>query len=155
MFPKTLLALCALTGSVLLAGGLWLEVGNPAANPEAKEKGAALVLRIMACKSPEKTNITATAEGIVEGSRRTVALRVIPLSTPGTFAVTREWPSEGNWAVRAVATNPEYKDYATGVVVRIEQGGFDRADVKRFYHAPTPTEVDTALRREPEAVAQR
>src|SRR5690348_11267449 len=119
-FPKTLFALSALTGSTLLAGGLRLEVGNPAANPEAKAQQAILVARTTACQSPERTSIVATAEGIVDGSRRTIPLRVIPLATPGTYAITREWPVQGNWAVRMVATNPEYKDYATGLLVRME-----------------------------------
>ena len=145
VFSRTLLALPVLMGLSLLAGGLRVEVGNPAANPEARAQKAALVARIMACQSPEKTRITATAEGVVDGSRRTIPLRVVPLSVPGTFAVMREWPVEGNWAVKLVAMNSEYKDYATGVLVRMEENGFDWAGVKHFYHAPTPGEVDAAL----------
>jgi hypothetical protein len=152
---KTLLALPVLTGLSLLAGGLRVEVGNPAANLEANAKQAVLVARITACQSPEKTSIAATAEGVVDGSRRTIPLRVIPLATPGTFAVTREWPADGKWAVKLVATNPDYKDYATGVLARMEESGFDWAGVKHFYHAPTPGEVDAALGSPSPVVARR
>lgn len=139
----------------LLAGGLRLEVGNPAANPEAKAQGAALVARMTSCQSPEKTNVMATAEGVVDGKHRTIPLHVIPLSTPGTFVVTREWPTEGSWAVKLVATNPDYKNYATGVLVRMEANGFDWAGVRHFYHAPTPDEVNAALSRPEPIVAHR
>jgi hypothetical protein len=113
---KPLFALSILV-SPLLAGALFLEVGNPAANQEALAKQAVLVARITACHSPEKTTVTATAEGIVNGVRQSLPLKVISLSAAGTFAVTREWPEQGTWAVKMVATNPEYKDYATSVVV--------------------------------------
>ena len=154
-FPKALLALSVLTGSTLLAGGLRLEVGNPAANPEAKAQQAVLVARITACQSPEKTTVVATAEGIVDGRRRTVPLRVIPLRTPGTFAITREWPAQGNWVVKLAATNPDYKDYATGVLVRMDPAGFDWAGVKQLYHAPTSAEVDAVLGSQSPVVASR
>jgi hypothetical protein len=84
-----------------------------------------------------------------------MALQVIPLSAPGTFAVMREWPMRGNWAVKLVATNPEYRDYATGVLVRMEENGFDWSGVKRFYHAPTPGEVDAVLGSPSPVVARR
>jgi hypothetical protein len=154
IFPKTLSASFIFAG-LTLAGGLRLEVGNPVASPEAKEKHAVLVARITACQSPEKTNITATAEGIVDGSRRTIPLPLIPLSTPGTFAVTREWPTQGNWAVKMTATNPEYKDYAAGVLVPMQQDTFDGAGVKHFYHAPTSAEVDAVLSSKSQVVAHR
>lgn len=151
MFPKSLSVL-AMAGS-MWAGALRLEVGNPSANPEAAAKHAVLVARITACQSPEKTTITATAEGIVDGSRRTVPLSLVPLSTPGTFAVVRQWPAGGRWAVKMTATNPDYKNYATGVVVLTQKDGFDWAGVKHFYHAPTDAEVDAVLGKESVALA--
>ena len=114
----------------LFAGALALEIGNPSANPEAMAKHAVLVARMTACTSPEKTTVTASAEGIVDGVRKSILLKIVPLSTAGTYAVVREWPAEGSWAVRMVATNPDYKDYATSVVVPIENGVFQWAGAK-------------------------
>ena len=62
-FRKIILALPVLTAP-LWAGGMWLQVGNPAANAEATAKQAVLVARITACHAPEKTALTATAEGL-------------------------------------------------------------------------------------------
>ena len=151
-FPKSLFVL-AMAAGVIWAGGLRLEVGNPSANPEAVAKHAVLVVRTTACQSPEKTTVTATAEGLVDGNRRTVPLSVIPLGTPGTFAVVREWPAGGRWAVKMIATNPDYKNYATGVVVLTEKDSFDWAGVKHYYHAPTDAEVNAVLDREAVALA--
>jgi len=129
----------------LLAGALRLEVSDVAGKPEAQLKHAVLMARTTACQSPEKTTITATAEGIVNGVRRSIPLKVIPLATGGTFVIAREWPEQGTWAVKLVAANPEYKNYSTGVVVPFEKASIRLAAVQHYYHAPTDAEVAAAL----------
>jgi len=129
----------------LLAGALRVEVGSPAGNQEALAKQAVLVVRTTACHSPEKTTMTATAEGVVNGTRKSIPLKLISLSMPGTFAVTRQWPEQGTWAVKAIATNPEYKDYATSAVVPVEKNTAQWAAVKHYYHAPSEAEVLASL----------
>jgi hypothetical protein len=129
----------------LLAGALQVEIGSPAGNQEALAKHAVLVVRTTACHSPEKTTITATAEGVVNGVRKSIPLKLISLSTPGTFAVSREWPEEGTWAVKAIATNPDYKDYATSAVVPVEKNSAQLAAVKHYFHAPSEAEVLMSL----------
>jgi hypothetical protein len=139
------LAAVLMAGLSLLAGALTLEIGNPTANPEALSKHAVLVARTTACHSPEQTSMTATAEGVVDGQRRSIPLKLIPLSTPGTFAITREWPSGGTWAIKIVARNPEYKDYATGALVRSDANSIEWASVKHYFHEPTNGEVAAML----------
>lgn len=129
----------------LFAGALLLEVGNPASNPEALRNHAVLVIRTTACHSPEKTSISATAEGVVNGVRQSIPLKVITLGTAGTFAVARQWPEQGAWAVKAVAINPEYKDYATSVVVPIHGDSAQLASAKHYTHAANAAEVSLAL----------
>jgi hypothetical protein len=124
---------------------MWLELGNPAANPEAAAKQAVLVARITACHAPEKTALTATAEGVTNGGRESIPLKVIRLSKPDSFAVTRQWPESGEWVVKIVATNPQYKNYATSVLVPVGGNSFKWAGVKYFPHAPTNAEVDASL----------
>src|SRR5580704_2703611 len=89
--------LFAALATPLFAGALALEAGDPNANPEAQAKKAVVMARITACHSPEKTVVTATAEGIVNGKRQTIPLKVIRLSEPGAFAVAQTWPREGTW----------------------------------------------------------
>ena len=133
----------AMLAAPLFAGALVLDIGNPSANPEAVAKQAVLVARMTACKSPEKTTVTASAEGIVDGMRKSIPLKIVPLSTAGTYAITREWPPQGSWVVRMVATNPDYKDYTASVLVPLDNGALQWAGVKHYYHAP-PAEADIA-----------
>ncbi len=141
---KPLIALAALAAP-LFAGALLLEIGNPSANPEAQSKHAVLVARITACHSPEKTTVTATAEGIVDGTRRTIPLNVIPLSTAASFAVTRQWPEQGSWAVKMVATNPDYKNYATCVLVPMQKDAVQWAAIKHYSHVPDGAEIAAVI----------
>ena len=144
VFCKPLFALSILT-IPLFAGALLLEVGNPTSNPEAMKNHAALVARITACHSPGETTVTATAEGVVNGMRKSIPLKVISLSTAGTFAVTREWPEQGIWAIKLVATNPEYRDYAASVLVPIRSDSVQLSAAKHYFHRPTDAEVSLAL----------
>lgn len=138
-------AAALVAGLPLLAGGLMLEIGNPAANPEALAKHAALVARTTACHSPEKTSMTATAEAVIDGKRQSIPLKLIPLSARGTFAITHEWPSAGTWAIKIVARNPDYKDYATGALVRFNINSAEWVSVKHYFHEPTDEEVAAML----------
>jgi hypothetical protein len=141
---RPLLISCMLAAP-LFAGALMLEVGNPALNPEALKNRAVLVARITACHSPEKTTVSATAEGVVNGVRQSIPLKVISLSTAGTFAITHEWPEQGNWAIKMIATNPEYKDYATSVLVPVHKDSVQLSTAKHYFHAATDAEVSLAL----------
>ncbi len=141
---KSLFAISILVAP-LFAGALRLEISNPATNQEALAKHAVLVVSTTACHSPEKTTVTASAEGVVNGMRKSIPLKVFALSTPGTFAVTRDWPDAGIWAIKTVATNPEYQHYATSAVVPIQNNSAQLAAVKLYYHAPTETEVSLSL----------
>lgn len=114
------------------AGALRLEVDTPASNPEALRDHAVLLARITACRSPEKTAVTATAEGTIDGVLQSIPLKVLSLSTAGTFAVLREWPATGTWIIKMVATNPDYKDYATSVVVPARGDSVQVAEAKNY-----------------------
>jgi hypothetical protein len=129
----------------LFAGALTLEITNPAGNTEAQAKHLVLLARTTACSAPERTSITATAESVANGKRRSLALHVVPLSTAGTFGVAQEWPAEGKWAVRLVAHNPEYKNYATGALVPVTGATVDFAAAQRFFHEPTEAELASIL----------
>lgn len=141
---KAACAACISLGS-LMAGALTLDIANPKTDAEAVSKNAAVVARMTACKSPEKTTVSATAESVAAGNRTSIPLKVIPLAVPGTFAVAHGWPKEGNWAIRVIATNPEYAGFTTSVLVPVINNVVNWAAVKHIYHAPTAAEVDSVL----------
>jgi hypothetical protein len=130
----------------VFAGALTLQLDDVKTNPEAIAQNAAVVAHITACHSPEKTTVTAFAEGIANGKRQTIPLKVTTLSQPGSFAVTHQWPKDGAWAIKLIATNPDYKNYSTAIVVPFHDDRTDRASAKVFYHAPSAEEVDSVLK---------
>jgi hypothetical protein len=129
----------------LFAGALTLQIGNPAANPEAQSIKAAVVAQVLACHSPEKTTITAEAIGMVDGKQQTIQLKVLALAKPGMYAVTHEWPQTGTWVVKFVATNPEYKNYATGALIPAKGNTVEWMQAKNYFHDPNSEEVASLL----------
>ncbi len=125
-------AVLALAGQ-LLAGGFWLILGNPEASAEARRHNAVLTIKATGCHDPATAKVTGTAIGMVDGRRQTVTLEVTPLSEPGMFALSQQWPKSGHWVIRLVATNGEQ---FTNLLVAAGPEGVDRlhakSDVKQF-----------------------
>ena len=51
----------------LLAGGFWLQLGNPEASAEARKANAVVTIKATGCHNPENAEVTATAIGMVNG----------------------------------------------------------------------------------------
>lgn len=137
------LSAMALLATRAFAGGFWVELNNPEANAEAKAKGAVLIAHLTGCHDAAKAKVTATAEGMVNGKRQSITLTPVPLSQPGMYAITREWPAEGTWAVKFIGVDAV--KLTTSAVARIEANGFNRASAKHFPRVPTTAEVDAVL----------
>ena len=74
-----------------------------------------------------------------------MALHILALSTRGVYAVKREWPERGTWALKLIATNPEYTSIANSIVVPVTKGGPVWQAVKYYFHMPTESEVAATL----------
>src|ERR1044071_5439515 len=72
-----------------LAGGFQLAVEAPASGDE-RAKDAALLVRPYGCHTPADANVTATAEGIVNGRRQSIPLELTP-DEKGVYAITQQW----------------------------------------------------------------
>lgn len=140
-FYRALLALPL--AAQLFAGGFWIELGNPTASSEAMRNHAVLVARVSGCHEPAKAIVTATAEGIVNGERKTVQLKPILMSATATYSIQKEWPSEGRWAVKVVA---QREGLTTSFIVRMDQDKFDRSTVKYMQGVPTAEQVAAVIR---------
>jgi hypothetical protein len=139
---KSVLILTALAGQ-LLAGGFFLQLGNPEASAEARKLGAVVTDQAAGCHDPATAKVTATAIGMVNGQRRTVPLEVKGLSTPGMFAVIGQWPKEGKWAIEMVGTNGEQ---FTNTLVAAGPNGVDRTHAKYNMHKFEEHDVEAMLR---------
>jgi len=132
-----------LAASTALAGGLWVEVGNPAASPEARKLDATLVARVTSCKDPARSVVTANLVALDGDGLKRTPLRVEALSTPGAFAVSGA--AEG--VIEITVANPQFGDYRSRTLVRVSPGRIEWASVKRLNAVP-PTAADIRAMRD-------
>jgi hypothetical protein len=90
--------------ALALAEGFTFTIGSPVASQDFRAKAAAFVFRTEGCSDPAKSRISGTAEGLVKGARRSVALKVVAMPQPGVYAVYQNWPAEGEWVVNLKGT---------------------------------------------------
>jgi len=93
-----ILALTLLAATPAVAGLPWISIELPA-NPFSDSRGAFLVVRTYHHGTPVQLVMRGTAEGLVDGARRSVPLGFTAMSQTGAFAVSRSWPSEGVWVL--------------------------------------------------------
>jgi hypothetical protein len=137
------IAACA-AGVLALAEGFTFTIGSPVASQDYQFKTAAFVFRTEGCAEPVKAQIGGTAEGLVKGARRSVALKVMPASSkPGVYAVYQNWPAEGEWVVNLKGT---CGNASAGAVVPVGPKGFIRESSKFFPRPATDAEIETSLK---------
>ena len=120
----------------MIAGGFWLQLGNPEANSEARKNNAVLVIKATGCHDPATAQVTAAAIGMIDGRRQTIPLKLTPLSEPATFALAQQWPKSGHWVIQLIGRNGEQ---FTNTLVTAGPEGIDRlhakSEMKQFREA--------------------
>jgi hypothetical protein len=133
----------SVVAAVVLAEGFTFTIGNPVASQDFRAKGAAFVLREEGCADPAKSQISATAEGLLKGERKSLTLQVMAMPKPGIYAVYQGWPAEGDWIVNLKGTCADAK---AGALVPIGPKGFIREALKFFPRPATDAEIETSLK---------
>ena len=118
-------------------------IGSPVAAQDFRAKVAAFVFRTQGCADPAKSQISATAEGLVKGVRRSVTLNVQAMAKPGVYAVYQTWGAEGQWVVNLKGF---CQDANAGAIVPFGPKGFVRESAKFFPHAATNAEIEASLK---------
>lgn len=118
-------------------------IANSVAGKSFQAKSAVMVARPDGCADPANARMEGTAEGLINGSRRSIPLKLVPLDTPGVVAVNKEWPAEGLWVVKLTGT---CKSAKAGVVVPFGPKGFLRESSKFFSRAAKDAEVEASLK---------
>jgi len=136
------MAACAVA-ALALAEGFTFTIGSPVASQDFRAKVAAFVFRTEGCADPTKSQISGTAEGLVKGARRSVALKVVAMSKPGVYAVYQNWPAEGEWVVNLKGT---CNDANAGAIVPIGPNGFIRESSKFLSRPATDAEIEASLK---------
>jgi hypothetical protein len=137
--------LIALTIPLASAQSLSLTIGNTvAAGQTPMVKNFQFVFRLNGCADVSKAKVAATAEGIVGNARRTVALDPLPLQQqPGVYAIGDRWGTDGTWVVAITA---DCLGATAGAIVQINARTFVRDGTQFFSRAPSPAEIETALK---------
>jgi hypothetical protein len=137
--------LFALTIPLASAQTLSLTIGNTvAAGPVAKVKNLQFVFRLNGCADLSKASVGATAEGIVSNTRRTIPLNPLPIATqPGVYGIPDQWGTDGTWVV---AVSADCQGATVGAIVQMNAGSFVRDGTQFFSHAPSPADIETALK---------
>src|SRR5579863_7417089 len=147
------LALMAIAASLSIqAADFSLSIGSSAAaiapgdtgNVAIKKtfaKGGIMAVRAENCSDPAKVQITGTAEGLVDGMRRSVPLTLLAGTVPGAYIVSREWP-QGVWVVSLTGVCGSAK--ASAIVPFGLDGNYIRDSSKFYPRAATGAEIEAS-----------
>lgn len=94
--PVATVALGAASGTALF-GPPWISIEYPANPHDRTTRGAYLLVHAFHHSTPTGFPVTGTAEGLVDGKRRTVELRFENTSRAGVFSLRKQWPADGLW----------------------------------------------------------
>ena len=139
---KTMIVGLVMLAGQLLAGGFYLQLGNPDANEEARKANAVLVVKAAGCHDPAAAEVTATATGTVDGKPQTIALKLTKLHEAGAFALTQQWPKQGKWVIEIAGKNA---GMFTNTLVAAGPGGVDRLHAKYDMKPFTKADVEAML----------
>ena len=79
----------------------WLSIESQVNPFDPTTRGATLLVHAaFRDGQAQLADLSGSAEGIVNGARRSVALRFDTTGRPGVFAVRRQWPTDGTWLLR-------------------------------------------------------
>ena len=94
-----LVATLLATTAFVSAGPPWISIEYPANPYDSASRGAFLLVHAFHHGQNVAFPVSGTAEGLVNGARRTVSLEFRATSRPGVYALQQQWPSEGVWTL--------------------------------------------------------
>ena len=162
-------ALIALVGAASPAtttaakfGPPWIAIETPVNPYDPATKDAFLLVRIYHHGQSAAVVPTGSAEGIVNGQRRTVALRFTATSREGAFALKKMWGDAGIWTL-VIAVDEGEHSVAQALVEVGSDGEVTPVQVptragERGITLPrqlSAQEIDAALRRRAQASGMR
>jgi hypothetical protein len=107
---KLSLSLAAVAASVALvaaapsagdhrAGPPWISIEYPANPLDPTTRGAFLLVHAFHHQIPMESTVTGTAEGLVGGERKSIALRFEKTGRTGVYALRKQWSDDGVWSL--------------------------------------------------------
>lgn len=146
-------ALLLTIASPALAGGFQLSIETPSGgDPELKD--AVLIVRTFGCHQPADAKLSASAEGLINGNRKSLPLELRSIGS-GVYALKQQWPSEGHWVL---ALTGAYNGMTSSVLVelgangkvlpgtRLEEGNLKGVHARGVRRVWLAEDIDSALR---------
>lgn len=96
--------------AIAFAGGFQLSVESGSSRSEA------LIVKTFGCHVPSDAKLSGTAEGIVNGERKTVNLQ-FKHDKKGVFTIAKQWADEGVWIV---TIRGKYNGMTSNAIVEID-----------------------------------
>ena len=157
------LAVPALAVTMALMGPPWISIETPPNPYDAGSRGAYLLVHAFHHGTPVNFPVSGTAEGIVDGERRTVSLEFGNTSRPGVYALRKQWADKGVWTLVIGVTQGDGAGNTVKAVVEIGANGEVASVVvptrmQGIHRVPAPVnmaDVDSALRTRAARLANR
>ena len=102
--------LVLIIAAIAFAGGFQLSVES------GSNRNEALIVKTFGCHVPSDAKLIGTAEGIVNGERKTVKL-TFKHNQKGVFTIAKQWEDEGVWVI--VITG-NYNGMTSNAIVEID-----------------------------------
>lgn len=148
--PALALAALAVFGTARPAtlGPPWISIEVPANPLDPTTNGALLLVHAFHHGTPVGLPVSGTAEGLVAGQRRTVALEFASTTRPGVYALRYEAPRDGSWMLvirvtQGTATATAFVGLVDGTVASVRVPTVDRGGPAQV----SARDVEDALRR--------
>ena len=106
-----------------VAGPPWISIEYPVNPFDRSTRGAYLLVHAYYHGTPINYPVSGTAEGVVNGERRSTTLSFEPTSRAGVYALRKQGPSQGSWTL----------------VIAVTQGENDRSGVAQALVELSPT----------------
>ena len=149
--------------AALVAGPPWISIEYPVNPHDQSMRGAMLLVHVFHHAQPITYPVEGTAEGIVNGERRTINLKFTETARTGVYGLSRQWPTEGVWTLVIRMSRGEGGTDGASAVVELSPTGeiaSVRVPTQREGSWTVPadvsmSEIDQALRARASGLASR
>jgi hypothetical protein len=103
--------------AALAVGPPWISIEYPVNPHDQSMRGAMLLVHVFHHGTPIAYPLVGTAEGLVNGERRSIKLTFTETARPAVYGLSRQWPTEGVWTLVIKMSRGDHgTDGATAVV---------------------------------------
>jgi hypothetical protein len=148
----------ALVSALLAApavGPAWISIEYPVNPHDQTTRNAYLLVHCFHHSEPVACALTGSAEGIVNGDRRSVQLKFTETRRDGVYALGKQWPSDGVWTLVIRGSGTAVVDIGSNGQVASVRVPSKQQDGWTVPVDVSMSEIDQALRARASALAAR